>query len=104
MNAISDFFKSILFQLDYVFCKRSYLLHGSICILTEDNTLNQKSEFLRGEFLVIATSHQENQNLNLNHNAKVPVVAQKAKNPTSICEDMGLIPGLAQCVKDPALP
>lgn len=40
MNAISDFFKSILFQLDYVFCKRSYLLHGSICILTEDNTLN----------------------------------------------------------------
>ena len=33
----------------------------------------------------------------------VPVVAQWLKNPTSTHEDVGLIPGLTQRVKDPAL-
>ena len=33
----------------------------------------------------------------------VPVVAQQVKNPTSIHEDVGLIPGLTQWVKDLAL-
>ena len=34
----------------------------------------------------------------------VPVVAQQVKNPTSIHEDVGSIPGLTQWVKNPELP
>ena len=34
----------------------------------------------------------------------VSVVAQRVTNPTSIHEEVGLIPGLAQWVKNPVLP
>ena len=32
------------------------------------------------------------------------MVAQRVKNPTSICEDVGLVPGSTQWVKDPGSP
>ena len=34
---------------------------------------------------------------------RVPVVTQQIKNPASIHQDVGLIPSLAQWVKDPEL-
>ena len=38
------------------------------------------------------------------HQKGVPIMAQWLTNPTSILGDMGLIPGLAQWVKDLVLP
>ena len=42
--------------------------------------------------------------LSKNSPFRFPVVAQGVMNLTSIYEDMGLIPGLAQSVKNPVLP
>ena len=38
--------------------------------------------------------------LSIKKNLGAPVVAQQVKNPTSIPEDVGLVPGLAQWVMD----
>ena len=46
-----------------------------------------------------------NVNYYLKYNGQgVPTVAQWVTNPTSIHEDLGLIPGLVLWAKDPALP
>ena len=37
------------------------------------------------------------------NNEGAPVVAQQVTNPTSIHEDVSLLPDLAQWIKDPAL-
>ena len=47
----------------------------------------------------LANYHVDVKNLILG----VPTVAQQVKNPTNICEDVGLIHGFTQWVKDPVL-
>ena len=64
---------------------------------TKNRTTISSSNSTSGHF------SEENKNANLKRHLGVPAVAQWVKNPTSIHEDVGLIPGLAQWVKDLAL-
>ena len=54
-------------------------------------------------FLFLVEFHLSSSHYNKNI-IGVPLVAQWLTNPTSNYEVAGLIPGLAQWVKDPALP
>ena len=54
--------------------------------------------------MISSTQEQTKDSDHKIRNAGIPVVAQWLTNPTRNHEVVGLIPGLAQWVKDPALP
>ena len=82
-----------------------HLLSVHICICVYISPYKDTSYWMEAypNDLILTWLHLQRLSLKLRSHVGVPVVAPWLTNPTSIHEDLGWIPGLAQWVKDPAL-
>ena len=55
------------------------------------------------KFIIAQSNLRNNVFVTINSYSGVPIVAQNVKNPTSIHDDVGSFPSLAQWDKDPSL-
>ena len=76
---------------------------GSLGLVDENCCIQKGQTTVQGTVSSLLGQTTMEKNIYKKELGGVPIMAQQLMNPTSICEDAGPIPGLAQWVKDPAL-